>query len=154
VPLHRETRIVPYSADEMYAVVADMERYPEFLPWCADLKILKREKEDGVECATAEMTVAYQGLRERYVSRVSLDPDARMIEARHVEGPFKRLDSRWRFVPLEHGSEIHFLIDFSFKNLLLSAVANVAFGYVVARMTEAFVNRAKALYSEKLKQEL
>jgi len=136
----------------MYAVVADMERYPEFLPWCADLKILKREKKNGVDCATAEMTVAYQGLREHYVSRVNLDPETRMIEARHIEGPFKKLDSRWRFVPLEQGSEIHFLIDFSFKNVLLSAVANVAFGYVVARMTEAFVKRAEVLHSKQLKQ--
>ena len=153
MPLHRETRIVPYSADEMYEVVANMERYPEFLPWCTRLKILKREKENGIECATAEMTVAYQGLRERYVSRVQLDPEARMIEAKHVEGPFKRLDSRWRFVPLKTGSEIHFLIDFSFKNVLLAAVANVAFGYVVARMTEAFVKRAEALHSKKLQQQ-
>jgi len=197
VPLHKETRIVPYTADEMYAVVAEMERYPEFLPWCASLRVLKREKEDEAEIVTAEMVVAYQGLHECYVSRVRLDHAARIIEARHVEGPFKRLDTRWRFVPLapEHfpaklparggaqfltrtakpsgrgspqkmrqtknrerlrdskksesalGSEIHFLIDFAFKNRLLSAVAGVAFGFVAARMAEAFVKRADCLYA-------
>src|SRR6266446_7703319 len=100
VPLHKETRIVPYTADEMYAVVAEMERYPEFLPWCASVRVLKREREGEIEIATAEMVVAYQGLHECYVSRVRLDRAARIIEARHVEGPFKRLDTRWRFVSL------------------------------------------------------
>ena len=150
MPLHKETRLVPYSADEMYAVVAAMERYPEFLPWCASLKVLGRDREGVVEVVTAEMVVAYQGLRERYVSRVRLDPSARMIEARHVEGPFKRLDTRWRFVPLDKGSEVHVLIDFAFKGMLLSAVANVAFGFVAARMAEAFINRAHQLYDSKL----
>src|SRR5262249_24793625 len=125
MPLHRETRIVPYTADEMYSVVADMERYPEFLPWCADLRVLKREREGSVDIVTAEMVVAYQGLKERYVSRVKLDKSARMIEARHVVGPFKRLDTRWRFEPLDKGSEVHVLTDFAFKSALLSAVANV-----------------------------
>jgi len=146
VPLHKETRIVPYTVDQMYSIVADMERYPEFLPWCAALKILKREREASADIALAEMTVEYHGLKERYVSRVRLDPRAGMIEAKHVEGPFKRLDTRWRFVPLAQGCEVHFLTDFAFANLLLSAVAGVAFGFVSARMTEAFIRRADDLY--------
>ncbi len=73
MPLHKETRIVPYTVDQMYAIVADMERYPEFLPWCAALKILKREREGGADIALAEMTVDYHGLKERYVSSVRLD---------------------------------------------------------------------------------
>lgn len=146
MPLHKETRIVPYTVDQMYSVVADMERYPEFLPWCASLKILKREREGTADIALAEMTVDYHGLKERYVSRVHLDPRAGMIEAKHVEGPFKRLDTRWRFVPLAQGCEVHFLTDFAFANLLLSAVAGVAFGFVSARMAEAFIHRADDLY--------
>ena len=144
--LHRETRIVPYTAEQMYAVVADMERYPEFLPWCTDLKVLERAREDGSEIALAEMAVDYHGLKERYVSRVRLDPHTRMIEAKHVEGPFKKLDTRWRFVPLARGSEVHFLTDFAFASLLLSAVAGIAFGFVSARMAEAFIRRAEGLY--------
>jgi coenzyme Q-binding protein COQ10 len=146
VPLHKETRIVPYTAEQMYSVVADMERYPEFLPWCSALKVLKREPEGGVDIALAEMSVQFQGLKERYVSRVRLDPRAGMIEAKHVEGPFKKLDTRWRFVPLAQGSEVHFLIDFAFGNVLLSAIAGVAFGFVSARMAEAFIHRADDLY--------
>jgi coenzyme Q-binding protein COQ10 len=146
VALHKETRIVPYTAEQMYSVVADMERYPEFLPWCAHLKVLKREREDGAEIALAEMSVDYHGLKERYVSRVRLDAHAGMIEAKHVEGPFKRLDTRWRFVPLPQGCEVHFLTDFAFANMFLAAIASVAFGFVWARMTEAFIRRADNLY--------
>ncbi len=131
----------------MYAVVADIERYPEFLPWCAAVRIEKREHKDDVELVTAEMTVAYHGLNERYVSSVRLDKKALMIEARHVKGPFKRLDTRWRFCALKKGSEIHFLIDFAFRNPVLSAMAGVAFGRVASRMAEAFIERAAALYA-------
>ena len=153
MPLHQEKRILPYTADEMYAVVADVEQYPQFLPWCSKLTVLKRESEGEIEFVTVEMAIAYKGMRERYISRVRLDTAARTIEARHVDGPFKRLDTRWRFVPLDKGSEVHFLIDFAFKNPVFSAVANVAFGYAASRMAEAFVRRAEALYgSDELKQ--
>ena len=148
MPLHRETRIVPYTAEQMYAVVAAIDRYPEFLPWCSKLIVRKREKEGDVEYVTAEMFVSYLALQERYVSRVQLDFPALIIEARHVEGPFRRLDTRWRFVPLARGSEVHFLIDFAFSNPVLSAVAGAVFGVVAARMQQAFIARADALYSE------
>ena len=130
----------------MYAVVADIERYPEFLPWCSKVVVRKRETEGHVELVTAEMRIAFHALHERYVSLVRLDRRALTIEARHVEGPFQRLDTRWRFVPLTSGSEVHFLIDFAFKSMLLSAVAGVAFGFVAAKMAEAFVQRAHRLY--------
>lgn len=130
----------------MYAVVADIERYPEFLPWCSRLRVKSRESADGVDIVTAEMVVSYKAFRERYTSRVTLNPVKRTIEAVHVEGPFKQLDSLWRFVPLESGSEVHFTIDFAFRSALLSGIANVAFGYVAARMTESFIRRAETLY--------
>jgi len=148
MPLHRETRILPYTAERMYGIVGDVERYPEFLPWCESLEVLERESEGKVQYVTAEMTIGYGGLHESYVSRVQLDRAALMIEARHGKGPFKRLDTRWRFVPLDKGSEIHFLIDFAFKSALLSGVANVAFGYVASRMAESFIARAKQLYGD------
>ena len=147
--LHRETRIVPYTAEQMYAVVAAIDRYPEFLPWCSAIRILGREKQDDVEFVTTRMDVSYLAFRERYVSRVRLDYPALMIEATHVEGPFQRLDTRWRFVPLKtHGSEVHFLIDFSFSNPVFQAVAGAAFGLVAARMQQAFISRADSLYGE------
>jgi coenzyme Q-binding protein COQ10 len=148
MPLHRETRIVPYTAEQLYAVVAAIDRYPEFLPWCSKLVVRKREKRGGVEFVTAEMFVAYLGLHENYVSEVRLDYPALIIEARHVEGPFRRLDTRWRFTPLPYGSEVHLLVDFAFSNPVLSAVAGAAFGLVTARMQRAFIARAETLYGD------
>jgi coenzyme Q-binding protein COQ10 len=149
MPLHRETRIVRYTAEQMYAVVAAIDRYPEFLPWCSKVVIRKREKkEDDVEFVTAEMVVSYLALQESYVSRVRLDYPGMIIEARHVEGPFKRLDSRWRFIPLPKGTEVHFLIDFAFSNPFLSVVANAAFSLVAAKMQQAFITRADGLYGD------
>jgi coenzyme Q-binding protein COQ10 len=146
MPLHQESRILPYTAEQMYAVVSDVKHYPEFLPWCSKLFVRKHEKKGVIEFITAEMVISYHALHERYVSVVRLDPISRTIEAGHVEGPFRRLDTNWRFVPLETGSEVHFRIEFAFKSALLSAIANVGFGYVASRMAEAFVQRAHALY--------
>jgi coenzyme Q-binding protein COQ10 len=139
----------------MFAVVADVERYPEFLPWCARLAVMTREKDGGADIVIAEMTVAYHGLSESYVSRVRADPRERVIEAVHIEGPFKKLDTCWRFVPAGEGCEVQFSIVFAFKSMLLSAMAGLAFGLVASRMAEAFVARAKVLYgSEKTKQQV
>jgi coenzyme Q-binding protein COQ10 len=146
MPQHHESRILPYAADQMYAVVADVAHYPEFLPWCSELAVLDRARENGTEIVTARMRVSYRGLNEGYISCVRLDPSRRAIDARQCEGPFKRLDTRWRFDPLENGCQVHFLIDFAFKNPLLSAVAGVAFSYVASRMAQAFIERAQALY--------
>jgi coenzyme Q-binding protein COQ10 len=137
----------------MYAVVADIERYPEFLPWCSKLRVRERRNEGTIEFVTAEMAISYHALQERYVSCVRLDPASRTIDAEHVEGPFRELNTNWRFVPAEKGCEVHFRIAFAFKNPILSAVANVGFGYVASRMAEAFVQRAHAIYgSEDLKK--
>jgi len=146
VPSHSEIRELPYSAEQMFAVVADVERYPEFLPWCLSVRVLSRGREGGAEVMTAEMLVGYHGVRERYVSRVTLDKNARTIEAVHIQGPFERLTNRWRFEPRAKGSRIDFFIDFAFKNWLLSALAGIAFERTVMRMADAFVERAKKLY--------
>jgi coenzyme Q-binding protein COQ10 len=146
VPFHSETRELPYSAEQMYAVVADVEHYPEFLPWCVALHVRERAREGKVDVLIAEMTVSYHGVREHYVSRVRLDAGARSIEAVHIEGPFERLINRWRFEPLQKGCRIRFSIDFAFRNWFLSALAGVAFERTVMRMADAFVERARALY--------
>ncbi len=133
----------------MYAVVAAIDRYPEFLPWCSAIRITGRETQGDLEFVTARMDVSYLAFRESYVSRVRLDYPALMIEATHLEGPFKKLDTRWRFTPLKkHGSEVHFLIDFSFRNPVFQAVAGAGFGLVAARMQQAFITRADSLYAE------
>ncbi|HVZ68850.1 MAG TPA: type II toxin-antitoxin system RatA family toxin [Rhizomicrobium sp.] len=142
---HTETRLLPYSADLMFGIVADVERYPEFLPWCTGLRVLSRSKEDGRDILIAEMLVGYRALRERYTSRVVLDPAARTIDVTQTAGPFRILENHWRFVPKENGCEVTFRIDFEFKSRLLNMVAGQAFEHVLFRMADAFETRAREL---------
>ena len=127
----------------MYAVVADVEKYPEFLPWVAGLRVLSRGRDGPVEILTAEMMVAYRGLRERYTSRVRLDPQSKTIEAEAIEGPFARLDNRWRFESADGLCHVHFSVGFAFKSRLLNLVANAAFAGAVTKMADAFEARAR-----------
>lgn len=130
----------------MFAIVADIERYPEFLPWCEKLTVRGRERADASEIVIADMVIGFHGLRERYTSRVEANAGARTIVARHLEGPFRHLDTDWSFRPLETGSEVQLKIDFAFSNPFLSALADRAFGFAASRMADAFVRRAEALY--------
>ena len=145
---HRETRSVPYPAALMYAVVADVEKYPEFLPWVVALRILSRHQTGMM----AEMVVGYSGLRERYTSEVTLDPAARRIDVVQSHngnsgGPFRRLENHWRFTPQDDHCEVEFSVLFEFKNPLLHKVAGLAFESVLLKMADAFEARAKTLAS-------
>jgi coenzyme Q-binding protein COQ10 len=140
---HRETRIVPYPAELMYAVVSDVESYPKFLPWVVALRVLSR-RENGM---TAEMAVGYGALRERYTSDVALDPTIRRIDVSQIKGPFKTLENHWQFTPLSDasGCEIVFSILFEFKSRLLHNVAGAKFEKVMLKMADAFEARAKTI---------
>ncbi len=142
---HSESRIVPYTADVMYAVVADVERYPEFLPWVVALRVQSHDREGACEILLAEMAVGYRTLRERYTSRVTLDPVARAIDVVAIEGPFRRLENHWRFTPEGAGSRVDFGVVFEFSNRLLQAAAGNAFEKVLMKMTDAFEARAASL---------
>jgi coenzyme Q-binding protein COQ10 len=142
--MHRETRIVPYPADLMYRVVAEVEHYPEFLPWVAGLRVKSR----SAQVVMAEMLVGYGSFREKYTSRVTLDPEHRRIDVVQTEGPFRKLENHWRFTPADGGCEVDFAIDFAFRNRILGAVAGAAFEKVLLKMTEAFEARAKTLQQE------
>ena len=138
---HRETRLVPYPAELMYAVVSDVEQYPQFLPWVMALRVLSR-RNDGL---TAEMAVGYGGLRERYTSDVTLDPVQHRIDVVQTKGPFKTLENHWCFTPKDEGCEVEFSIAFEFKSRLLHGVAGHAFEKVMLTMADAFEARAAAL---------
>jgi coenzyme Q-binding protein COQ10 len=148
VPAHSESRIVPYTADLMYRVVADVERYPEFLPWCAGLRVLKRERDGAREIVIAEMLVGYKSLRERYTSRVVLDPAARTVDVMQTEGVFRALENHWRFTPEGAGARVDFSILFEFRSRILGVVADAVLGPVMLRMSHAFEARAKALSAQ------
>jgi coenzyme Q-binding protein COQ10 len=131
----------------MYAVVADVEHYPDFLPWCVALRVKSREKEGDTDIVLAEMVVGFKALRERYTSRIVLDPRARSISVIQTEGVFKYLKNEWRFTQEGEGCRVDFAIDFEFKSRILGAVAGQAFALVLTRMSGAFEERARALAS-------
>lgn len=133
----------------MYSIVADVERYPEFVPWCSGLRVLKRERQGLMEAMYAETLVGYKSLRERYTSRVLLDPVARTIDVVQTQGPFRQLENHWRFTPEEGGCRVAFSILFEFKSRLLGMVAGSVLAPVMSQMTAAFEARAKVVSSRK-----
>ena len=136
----------------MFQVVADVEQYPKFLPWVVALRVLAREHVKSRDVLTAEMAVGYGALREKYTSRVLLDPAARTIDVAQTSGPFKQLENHWRFTPEGEGCRVDFSLAYEFKSKLLNAVAGAAFGKVYVRMADAFEARAKALSNQPVQQ--
>jgi coenzyme Q-binding protein COQ10 len=129
----------------MYGIVADVERYPEFVPWCAGLRVESREKSENGEILIAETIVGFKSLRERYTSRVTLNPAARTVDVLQTKGVFRHLENHWKFIPEGQGCRIDFKIAFEFRSRILGIVADAALGQVLLRMTDAFEKRAKAL---------
>jgi coenzyme Q-binding protein COQ10 len=142
MPVHRETRILPYTPQQVYDLVADVERYPEFLPWCVACRIVKRE---SPTIFLADLAVGFKMVRERFKSRVTLQPiDAITVE--YLDGPFTYLTNEWKFTPDPKGTAVHFFLSFEFKSRLLQALIGVLFEEAVHRMVGAFESRARALY--------
>jgi coenzyme Q-binding protein COQ10 len=127
----------------MYAIVADVERYPEFVPWCSGLRVLKRGTADSYETLIAETLVGYKSLRERYTSVVLLNATRRTIDVAQTEGPFRQLENHWRFTPEGNACRVDFSILFEFKSRMLGMVAGAVLGPVMTRMTDAFESRAR-----------
>lgn len=152
MPTHSEQRRVPYAPDDMYALVSDIERYPEFLPWTAATRIRSRTPlEDGVgEMVDADMIISFRVFRERFGSRVTLLPEERQIDVAYLDGPFRHMRNRWRFLPNEDGSTtIDFFVDFEFKSWALQQLIGVVFDQAMRRVVAAFEARAEELYGEK-----
>jgi len=141
MPTWSEKRRLPYQPAQLYELVADVERYPEFLPWCLAAKIRKR---DGREIH-ADLVIGFKMFRERFTSKVTLSPPDR-IDVAYADGPFRYLDNHWIFVATPEGTELDFFVDFEFKNRVLQKVIEVLFNEAVRRMVAAFEARAKALY--------
>lgn len=152
MPVHDEQRFVPYTPEKMFDLVADVARYPEFLPWCAGARIRTRERIDGVDRMTADLIVAYKVFRERFTSRVTLDRAGKRIEVEYLDGPFTHLVNRWTFT--QHtddqgrpGTRIGFFVDFAFKSRTLQKIIESRFAEAVIKMGEAFEARAHELYA-------
>ncbi|HEV2303740.1 MAG TPA: type II toxin-antitoxin system RatA family toxin [Stellaceae bacterium] len=144
MPTHAETRILPYTPEQLFALVADIERYPEFLPWCMGARIRERR----ADLIVADLVIGFRMFRERFTSRVTLVPPRR-IDVAYAEGPFRYLNNHWAFAAAPGGCRVDFFVDFEFKSRVLQRVIEVLFGEAVRRMVGAFEKRAQALYGGK-----
>lgn len=141
MPQHSETRHLPYTPEQMFDLVADVKRYPEFLPWVSALRV----RRDGETETLADMIVGFKGLRETFTSRVEKRRPER-IRVDYVEGPLRHLRNEWTFRAEPGGCAVDFSVDFAFKNRVFEMLAGQVFGQALRRMIGAFEARAAALY--------
>jgi coenzyme Q-binding protein COQ10 len=131
----------------MFALVADIEKYPEFLPLCEALKIRSRKERDSRTLLVADMTVGYKAIRETFTSQVLLSPDDNVIDVKYLDGPFRYLNNRWFFEAAgEGGCEVSFLIDYEFRSRMLGALMGTMFDRAFRMFAEAFEKRADEIY--------
>ena len=135
---HTETKIFPYKTADVFALITDIEAYPEFLPWCAAVRVLERKE----NATTAEMVVRYKGLSERFISRVTTELN--IVDVKLVEGPFSHLHNRWELTEIPEGTQIDFTIDFAFRSQMLEKLMGYFFNSAFTKMVSAFEARAKA----------
>jgi coenzyme Q-binding protein COQ10 len=129
----------------MYGIVADVERYPEFVPWCASLRVESRADTPTGEELIAETIVGFRNFRERYTSRVTLEPAHYKVDVVQTKGVFRQMETHWRFVPEGEGCRAEFSIVFEFKSKVLALIAEAALSRVMTKMTQAFEARAQKL---------
>jgi coenzyme Q-binding protein COQ10 len=141
MPRHSERRFLPYTPDQLFDLVADVKRYDEFLPWVSAVRVRSSSETEMV----ADLIVGFGAFRERFTSRVTKQRPSQ-IEVEYVEGPLKFLHNEWRFEPAEGGTNLGFTVDFAFKNRIFEAVAGQVFDRALRKMTNAFEERANALY--------
>lgn len=147
MPTFETKRTVGHAPDKMFALVADVEKYPEFLPLCEALSVRSRRERDGREILVADMTVGYKAIRETFTSQVLLRPAENTIDVKYLDGPFRYLTNVWRFDPAPNGhTEIHFFIDYEFKSRILGVLMGTMFDRGFRMFAEAFEKRADAIY--------
>ncbi len=142
MPTHAEKRVMPYRPEQLYGLVADVARYPEFLPWCLAVRIRDRQ----ADLIVADLVIGFKMIRERFTSRVSLDEAGRRIDVTYIEGPFKYLTNHWVFEDDPGGCKVDFFVDFEFRSRLLQKVFQPLFHEAVRRMVSAFEARARQLH--------
>ena len=141
MPTHAEKRVLRYTPEQLFALVADVRRYPEFLPWCVGARVITQTETE----LTADLTIGFKMFRESFRSRVTLDKP-RHVAVSYEKGPFRYLNNSWTFTPVAGGTEVNFFVDFEFRNALLQTVIGVVFNEAVRLMVRAFERRAMVLY--------
>ena len=145
---HAEQRLIHHTPEQLFDLVADVRRYPEFLPWCLASRIRERTHTTLV----ADLIIGFQMFKEQFTSHVSMDRDNLIIEVEYAEVPFKYMKNQWKFIEHPEGCMIDFYVDFEFRSRLLQTVIESLFTEAVKRMVRAFEARADQLYSLKVKQ--
>ena len=152
MPSHHEIKVLPYTADQMYALVADVAEYPKFLPWTAAARIRTRTPITGVngagEVMEADLVISFKVFRERFGSRVTLWPQVRKIDTEYLDGPFRHMKSTWAFRNVAGGCEVEFFVDFEFKNAILQGIIGMVFNDAMQRVVRAFERRAAELHGK------
>ena len=141
---HAERRVLPFTPEQMYDLVAAVDKYPEFLPWCMGARIRKRQP--GL--LVADLLIGFKVFRERFTSRVTLDQDNLEITVDYLDGPMKHLINEWQFLPHEQGCEVNFFVEFEFRSIVLQKAIGALFTEAVKRMVAAFEARAYDLYGD------
>ncbi|MEM1104336.1 MAG: type II toxin-antitoxin system RatA family toxin [Pseudomonadota bacterium] len=148
---HTERKHVPHTPEQMFDLVADIEAYPVFIPWCTGMRLRSDDVSDGRGRRVADMMVRFKVFRERFTTQVDVRKPERAIDVAYIDGPFRYLTNRWRFEEEADGScTVDFYIDFKFKNPLLQAAISQVFDEAIHKLVTAFVTRANALYPENL----
>lgn len=139
---------MPYTAQQMYDLVADVAAYPKFLPWCSAARIRSRTQQGASEVMEADLVISFKVFRERFGSRVVLHHDDKRIDTEYLDGPFRHMKSNWAFADREDGGcDASFFVDFEFKNAVLQGIIGVVFNEAMQRIVRAFERRAAELYS-------
>ncbi len=147
MPTHSEIRHVPYTAAQMYDLVADVPKYPEFLPWTAAARIRSKTDQGDHVVMLADLVISFKVFRETFGSQVTLWAGEQRIDTEYLDGPFKHMISNWAFEDVESGgSNINFHVDFEFRNRILQTTATIFFNDAMQRVVRAFERRADALY--------
>ena len=151
MPTHHETKRLPYTAQQMFDLVADVGSYPKFLPWNSAARIRSRQPvAGGGEVMEADLVISFKVFRERFGSRVTLWPEVRKIDTEYLDGPFKHMRSTWQFRDVEGGCEVEFFVDFEFRNAILQGIIGVVFNDAMQRVVRAFERRAAELHGPKV----
>lgn len=147
MPKHHEIKILPYTATQMYDLVADVASYPEFLPWNSAARIRTRRPIEGGEVMEADLVISFKVFRERFASRVMLFPAQQRIDTEYLDGPFRHMKSTWSFRDARGGGcEVEFFVDFEFRNAILQSIIGIVFNDAMQRIVRAFERRAAVLY--------
>ena len=148
MPTHAERRVLPYTPEQLFDLVAGVEHYPEFLPWCIGARVTRRDQ----NLVVADLIIGFKMFRERFTSRVTLDRPNLRIDVAYTDGPFKYLNNHWIFHPHSNGScDVEFFVDFEFRSRLLQKAIELLFAEAVRRMVGAFETRAQKLYGTRPK---